>query len=428
MTLRRHSRVTVISAYMTGERIGHWHSFHEALAKSFVSNGFEADLWGSVTGESNPSADYKAVVPNSMASKKPSSTLKFHRELVHLLSDKGRLVVVYEGHLAWIATMSLSLGMTNSDSVAVVNLFDSTRFLTYLNTICGRYFLRLFISTAIRCGRGRLVVTADTASLSEIFRLRRVANLQVFPVFSAHAKVLMQNSERRNRETRLHGRNLCLVREKQGEFDFLESWDRRCQECTYLVHGVSGGLVESMSGIEGLEFTPGHQGVEGYLEQFLGSNLVTFFYPTETWSCQSSGRLQDAIVYGLPVVVPSNSDLESYAKSFTSVAGYNQADLSRGSVLRHPPLRFSDGKTAELPTPERAAEKLLAFSESVDVGASGRNCVSWSLMLAFFLHQRSVWFVGRVMARLLLKPKNLLNRLKNSIRNASADNPRKHSP
>jgi hypothetical protein len=304
-----------LSGHLRAGATGHYEGFHKGLYDALCeSQEFKETIYlGSNLSE--PSW-FQTVVPPSLVSKHSWCSKKYRRKLQEIAENRTNSVFhIYEGNLFQMFILS-ELLRKDKTSVAVLNLFDSTKLGKTLSSRIRKYFFKKLFLIALRDLEGRLKITADTYRMGK--QLEKLLNVRIFtyPMYSILKEKEMKTS----------GKNeyLFMIRGNQAMVNLIESL--KSQNSDFLkkvtVHGVpTHEQIYFSEDVLGISVSKKHLSEEEYSAFFKRFSHIVFLYDPELFRNQSSGRLCDALVAEAHVIVPLDCALWDSASEY---GGYSE--------------------------------------------------------------------------------------------------------
>jgi hypothetical protein len=314
---------------------GHYERFHLALLNSLCDlvgpNGSSHFYFGAEGCLQSPNSF--ALVRDSF--KRPDGTISLN-EILHLceglksISSSGTLFIyIYEGSMAFLLALKL-LRSQGINVNAIVNLHQVELYENLLKDRFVNFMYRKIISQGSKNSHW-IKMTSESKMSGKLLGELLSVNLDVFPVFSTFSGSAPILGDGRS--------NLILF-----SGDFIEGQIISDLE-GIAVDGSDAVILDARFGelaTEGLSnylVNKNYQVVnqrisgESYETLFRSVRKVWFLYRAKVNILGSSGRLMDALNFGLSVVVPKGSALEEFA--LAARAGVEVIDLDN-YLIEHP--------------------------------------------------------------------------------------------
>lgn len=295
--------------------------------------------------------------------------LRLSRDLERLAQSNKLFIHIYEGSISFLLAVKI-LHRRGASVNAIINLHQIELFRSLFEDPFVKRSYQLIIRHKIESSK-YFTITSESLMSSIILGKQLELDIGVFPIFSTFSNV----------ETIVECQrpNLILF---SGELDE----DRIIKDLEGIsVSGAESVILDSRlsssASEEFREFLRSNQykvidqrvSEKVYEETFRSAKKVWFLYRAEVNTLGSSGRLMDALKFGLEVYVPARSSLAEFAlDSDSKVTLIDMNDLS----LHHQQDCFVSQKKVVREgnnTPEFAAKQLLKMWDSISTVEHQRN-------------------------------------------------------
>jgi hypothetical protein len=304
-----------ISPFFYSGAEGHYERLHSALFESIRSlKGDESSihLYLGAAGLPQSVGSIALIDPEF---KRPDGRISFNKlnrlatDLLLISNSKSTYVHIYEGSISFLLAFKLLARKTSSFNV-IINLHQVELFSDLLEYRFIRSVYRFILWRGAKSLK-KLTMTSESEISARVLGEKLKFHLDAFPIFSTF--------NRHEALLPLERTNLVLF---SGEFDEnrmiadLEGLNIPGQETTILDSRFSN--MASLKFLNYLELNSfkvvGDRLSENEYEKiFRTSRKVWFLYRAEINTLGSSGRLMDALNFGLQVYVPAKSALADFA-------------------------------------------------------------------------------------------------------------------
>jgi hypothetical protein len=334
-------------------------TFHQAISEEAARQGVPIHYLGL---RNTYKADWATqILPDTVLKRVPYiSPLQLFKILrsFRLTKDSRTVIYLFEGSFAWLFLLTLLSGLIPNSSV-VCNLFPSSKYSKILLNKRGLrpMYTRIFL---IISKFRNIHLTFDTQLMTSMINksLGREQFQQIFPLPSALPYL-------EKRKTNPFNHHKVLINMRDFNLDELhELISQSCRECTFVLPRgpmASTPLIDKFGQYSNLAFDERNIPVEDYLVYIDQFDYMIFLYKP---SIDSSGKLLDAVVRGIPVCLPAQStEWCSIAAEHGYLHQYDYLSLgAAGSSFNHP--IFSEPRSHEVPefTPSGAIKNLSKYA------------------------------------------------------------------
>lgn len=344
-----------VSGHLASGASGHFESFHKGLflaVKGLLGEEQCSFLGSQKSKEKN--CWYAAKLPSSLTSTIPWLSRSFLDSYLtpEEKTNDFNIIYVYEGNLGNLFLFA-SMIRRSKNTFLYFNLFNANRYKPIFRSNFRLLLFKSIFFLFIRGIHSQIYLTADTKRFAEQLSRRLGKKFYEFPIYSALNFQLELSNVRKKVLINFRGQS------SEKLFRLMIDSSPVLLGIEFDLHGLHDkSIAQYLSSFSNMTILPNQVEESTYFSSYNQYYRAAFIYDPELFAIQSSGRIADATVAGVQLVVPRDTSLEDFLDEHGNGSTFSFIDCESlaTALISEPAI---PKLTSQLPTSTNSAQSIL---------------------------------------------------------------------